>query len=81
MIAEDFAPRARRDEPKWWAHLGEVGTKSRVAAPAAEERSHRRKGPARAVPAPKDREHLVTAIRVAEVSTEPGMAATLGATS
>ena len=69
MIAEDFAPRARRDEPKWWAHLGE------------KQRSHRRKGPARAAPAPKDREHLVTAIRVVEVSTEPGMAASLGATS
>ena len=69
MIAEDFAPRARRDEPKWWAHLG------------AKQRGHRRKGPARAVPAPKDREQLVSAIHEGEVSTEPGMAASFGATS
>jgi len=39
MIAPDLAPSARRDEPKWWAHLDE------------EQRGVRRQGQARAAPA------------------------------
>ena len=39
MIALDLAPSARRDEPKWWAHLGE------------KQRGDRREGQARAAPA------------------------------
>ena len=80
MITEDFAPSARRDEPKWWAHLGEIGAKPRVAATAAEQRSNRRKGPVRAVPAPKDRER-VTLSRRDGSHVALGFAFPFGATS
>ena len=56
MIALDLAPSARRDEPKWWAHLGE------------KQRGDRRQGQARAAPAEnrfgaKCSERKVTGVR------------------
>jgi hypothetical protein len=47
MIAEDFAPSARRAEPQWWFHW------------ADKQRSAWGKRSARAVPAGKCNEHLV----------------------
>jgi hypothetical protein len=46
MIAEDFAPSARRAEPQWWFHWGD------------KQRSDWGKRPARAAPAGKRRQTL-----------------------
>ena len=69
MITEDFAASARRDEPKWRAHLGE------------KQRSNRCKGPVRAVPATKDREHFVTSRRTDGSRVALEFAVSFGATS
>ena len=69
MITEDFAASARRDEPKWRAHLGE------------KQRSYRCKGPVRAVPATKDRELFVTSRRTDGSRVALEFAVSFGATS
>ena len=92
MIAANFAPSARRDsepgrfdeccglislqrtprqgpDPRRWPRVGE------------KQRGNRRNGPARAVPARKDREHLVSAVAKVETRARLGRAASFDATS